>query len=116
MGAHYVADVDSIPEGTNIIVDVNGRRIGVYRLKDEFFALHNRCPHEGAQLCKGRICGTTLPSDVYDYEFGREGEILRCPMHGWEFDIKTGKSLFSEKVRTRAYKVNVEDGKIWINI
>ncbi|MEH7382790.1 Rieske (2Fe-2S) protein [Bacillus sp. JJ1533] len=116
MSEHFVADVESIPDGKHVIVNVEGRNIGIYRIKDEFFALYNRCPHEGAQLCKGRVCGTTLPSRVYDYEFGREGEILRCPMHGWEFDIKTGKSLFSERVRTRTYKVNIKEGKVWISL
>ncbi|GAA3413456.1 Rieske (2Fe-2S) protein [Paenibacillus hodogayensis] len=114
MTVHYVAEADDIAEGKRIIVEVEGRSIGVYRVKGELYALHNRCPHEGAQLCKGRICGTTLPSPVYEYEYGRHGELVRCPWHGWEFEIKTGKSVFSDKVRTRSYKVRVDAGKVGI--
>lgn len=116
MAIHYIANAEDIQDGDRKIVDVEGRSIGLYRVKGEYYALHNRCPHEGAQLCKGLVCGTTMPSEVYQYEYGREGEIVRCPWHGWEFDIKTGKSLFDEKVRTRTYKVQVVDGKIGIVI
>jgi nitrite reductase (NADH) small subunit len=114
MAIHYVAEVNEIQEGQSKIIDLEGRSIGLYRIGDEYYALHNRCPHEGAQLCKGQICGTTLPSKVYEYEFGRKGELVRCPWHGWEFEIKTGKSVFDEKVRTRSYKVQVNEGKIGI--
>ncbi|MDF2962634.1 MAG: 2Fe-2S ferredoxin [Paenibacillus sp.] len=116
MAIHYVAQVDEIQEGQSKIVNIEGRSIGVYRIGDGYYALHNRCPHEGAQLCKGTVCGTTLPSKVYEYEFGRKGELVRCPWHGWEFEIKTGKSVFDEKVRTRSYKVQVDNGKIGIII
>lgn len=114
MKTYYVADVDSIPEGQRLIVNVKGISIGIFNVNGEFYALHNRCPHEAAQLCKGRICGTTLASDVYEYKYGREGEILRCPMHNWEFDVKTGISLVDEKIRTKKYEVEVKDGKIGI--
>jgi nitrite reductase/ring-hydroxylating ferredoxin subunit len=116
MAIHYVAETDEIQEGKSKIINIEGRSIGIYRIGDEYYALHNRCPHEGAQLCKGLVCGTTLPSKVYEYEFGRKGELVRCPWHGWEFEIKTGKSVFDEKVRTRSYKVQVEGNKIGIVI
>lgn len=116
MALHFVAKVEDFAEGEHIIVDVKGFSIGIYRVGENFHAIYNRCPHEGAELCKGQVCGTNMPSGVYEYEFGREGEIVRCPWHGWEFDIKTGKSLFDDKVRTRSYKVEVVDGKIGIMI
>lgn len=114
MAVYYVAETCEIPDGKSKIIELDGRSIGIFRVGGEYYALHNRCPHEGAELCKGTVCGTTLPSGVYDYRFGREGEIVRCPWHGWEFDIKTGKSLFSDKVRTRSYTVQVKDGRIGI--
>ena len=50
----------------------------------------------------------------YEYEFysyARLGEIIRCPWHGWEFDIRTGQSYCDPKrFRVRAYPVNVEPG------
>jgi 3-phenylpropionate/trans-cinnamate dioxygenase ferredoxin subunit len=51
-----------------------------------------------------------------EYTYTRRGEILRCPWHGWEFDVKTGQSWFDPvQTRVRAYPVTVEtveiDGK-----
>ncbi|MDF2658036.1 MAG: 2Fe-2S ferredoxin [Paenibacillus sp.] len=116
MAVHYVLEADDLEDGGRTIVSVEGREIGVYRIGGQFYAVHNYCPHQGAPLCKGVVCGTTLPSDVYKYEYGRGGEIVRCPWHGWEFDIKTGKSLISGKVRARTYKVEVSEGKVGIVI
>ena len=116
MAIHFVAEASSIPEGQHRIVEVEGRPIGIYNVKGQFYAIHNYCPHEGAELCKGQVCGTTLPSNVYEFIYGRDKEVVRCPWHGWEFDIKSGKSLFSDKVRTRSYNVEVHDNKVGIVI
>jgi 3-phenylpropionate/trans-cinnamate dioxygenase ferredoxin subunit len=46
---------------------------------------------------------------VGEFHYEREGEIVRCPWHGWEFDIKTGRSIFNpHKVRTASYPVVVQ--------
>jgi 3-phenylpropionate/trans-cinnamate dioxygenase ferredoxin subunit len=51
----------------------------------------------------------TLPSPPGEYVWARDGEILRCPWHGWEFDITTGRSIFNpHRTRVRAYEVTVE--------
>lgn len=116
MAVYDAAAVGDIPEGAFKIVEVAGRSIGLYNVKGQFYAVHNYCPHQGAKLCRGPVCGTTLESRVYEYRYGKEGEIVRCPWHGWEFDIRTGKSLFDPRVRTRCYPVCVEDGRIGIVI
>jgi nitrite reductase (NADH) small subunit len=116
MAVHYVAGINEIPEGTHKIVDVKGFSIGIYNVRGEFHALNNYCPHQGAKLCKGPVCGTNMESEVYQYNYGRDQEIVRCPWHGWEFDIKTGKSLFSDKVRTKKFQVVIEGEKIGVVI
>ena len=55
---YVVAAVDEIPPGGRKIVDVAGRSIGVFNLGGEYFALRNRCPHQGGPLCEGRVWGT----------------------------------------------------------
>lgn len=111
-----VMAASELPPDQYKIVEVNGKSIGIYNIGGTYYAIHNYCPHQGAELCKGNVCGTTLPSKVQEFEYGREGEIVRCPWHGWEFDIKTGKSLFSDKVRTRSYPVSVDNGRITITL
>jgi 3-phenylpropionate/trans-cinnamate dioxygenase ferredoxin subunit len=45
--------------------------------------------------------------------FSREGEILTCSWHGWEFDIRTGQSWCDpRRLRVRAYEVSVTTGAI----
>ncbi|KKO54397.1 Rieske (2Fe-2S) protein [Paenibacillus sp. DMB20] len=114
MAVHFVAETADVPEGGHMVVQVEGREIGIYRINGEYYALNNYCPHQGAPMCAGYVSGTNLPSEVYEYEYARKGEIIRCPWHGWEFDIKTGKSLFSDRVRVKTYEVRIEDGRIGV--
>lgn len=106
---YVVCRADELPPGERKIIDAAGRSIGVFNVHGKFYALRNVCPHQYAPLCKGKITGTSLPSKVGEYLFGREGEILHCPWHGWEFDILTGRSIFNpHKVRVKTYDVTVE--------
>lgn len=112
MGKHVVAEVSEIPVGGRKTVEVAGRSIGVFNVAGEFFALRNSCPHQGGPLCTGTISGFVSSIGPGDYQLSRQGEMLRCPWHGWEFDIRTGQSWFDpRKVRVRRYEVHVESGE-----
>jgi nitrite reductase/ring-hydroxylating ferredoxin subunit len=109
MGRHIIGRVSELPPGERTIVEVDGRSIGVFNVHGQYYALRNRCPHQGAPLCLGAIKGMALPSKPGEYRWGREGEILRCPWHGWEFDITSGRSIFNpHRMRVRTYEVTVE--------
>ncbi|MGH2534597.1 MAG: Rieske (2Fe-2S) protein [Thermomicrobiales bacterium] len=109
MPKHVVATVDEIPPGERKIVEVAGRSIGVFNVDGAYFALRNRCPHQGGPLCQGAISGFVSATKPGEYRVDRHGQILRCPWHGWEFDITTGQSWFNPgKVRVRRYEVTVE--------
>lgn len=108
---YIVGTVDELPPGERKIVNVGGRSIGVFNVNGEFFALRNRCPHGGAPLCEGVLSGFVQSRGRGDYSYARKGEILRCPWHQWEFDVKTGQSWFDPvKTRVRAYETKVEAG------
>jgi nitrite reductase/ring-hydroxylating ferredoxin subunit len=109
MAKHIVATVEEIPPGERKIVEVAGRSIGVFNINGEFYAIRNTCPHQGGPLCKGKVSGFLESSAPGDYRYSRRGEIVRCPWHGWEFDIKTGQSWFDPiRTRVRRYEVSVE--------
>lgn len=109
---HVVATVDEIPPGQRKVVEVAGRSIGVFNLGGEFFALRNRCPHQGGPLCSGRASGLISSTTPGEYVYERPGEIIRCPWHGWEYDIRTGQSWFDPRsVRVRAYPVTLAPGE-----
>src|ERR1700686_332735 len=111
MVRHVIAPVDELPPGTRKFLTIDERPIAVFNIKGEFFGLLNRCPHQGAALCEGPLIGLAQSSDPGEIEYTRLGEIIRCPWHGWEFDIRTGQSYCEPKrFRARAYPVNVEPG------
>jgi nitrite reductase/ring-hydroxylating ferredoxin subunit len=108
MATHVVARVSEVPPGERKIVEVEGRSIGIFNVAGEYYALRNACPHQGGPLCLGSIQGTMAESRPGEYQWVRDGEILRCPWHGWEFDLKTGRSIFNpHKTRVRSYEVTV---------
>ena len=108
------ANAHEIPEGERLVRNVGGRSVGVFNVGGRFFALHNRCPHRGGALCLGPVTWTALPTDEYRYEYGREGEILRCAWHGWEFEIESGRCLADRRVRARTFRVEVEDDAVYV--
>ncbi|CAG7627499.1 Rieske (2Fe-2S) protein [Paenibacillus allorhizosphaerae] len=105
---HIVATVSEIPPGAKKIVEAGGRSIGVYNINGQFHALRNVCPHQGAELCKGLVKPLVVSHSPGSFEYEREGEIVRCPWHQWEFDIKTGCMIVDPAMRTKSYEVTVE--------
>ena len=106
-----VARANEIAPGDRKLVDVAGRAIVVFNINGEFFALANRCPHKAGELCKGKITGFVSSPDPGVYEYTHQGEVIRCPWHGWEFHIRTGKSWCDPRTMSaRAYDVKVEKG------
>jgi nitrite reductase/ring-hydroxylating ferredoxin subunit len=109
MGRHIVGKVSEVPPGERKVVEAEGRSIGVFNIGGNFYGLRNSCPHQAAPLCLGSVKGMAMPSKPGEYTWAREGEILRCPWHGWEFDVTTGRSVFNpHKTRVRSYEVTVE--------
>jgi len=109
LAKYRVARVGEIPPGGRNIVEVAGRSIGIFNIGGEFFAIRNQCPHAGGPLCQGVVSGLVKSSEPGEYEYVRKGEIVRCPWHQWEFDVKTGQSWFDPvKTRVRRYETSVE--------
>lgn len=111
MSKHVVASVSDIPPGSRRLVTVKGRPIVIFNVDGEFHGLFNRCPHQGGSLAHGILTGLTVSSGPGDYRHTRKGEFIRCPWHGWEFDIKTGQSYCDpDNYKTRTFPVEIEHG------
>lgn len=104
--------VGELPPGAKAKVEAFGTEIALFNVDGALFAVANACPHHGGPLCHGRVSGTRLPGAPYEHRFGREGRILVCPWHGWEFDLETGAAMFDENVRVRRFDVAVEGEEI----
>lgn len=109
MGRHVIGSVGEIPPGQRKVVEVSGRSIGVFNVDGRFYAIRNRCPHQGGPLCLGRTVGLVTASQPGVYAYERDGEFVRCPWHGWQFDLATGQSVFDPtRTRVKSYPVEVE--------
>ncbi|MDQ3255106.1 MAG: non-heme iron oxygenase ferredoxin subunit [Acidobacteriota bacterium] len=88
-----------VPPGRGATVDLEGgRELALYNIGGQFSAIENFCPHRGAPLADGRLCG----------------HIVECDLHGWRFDLRTGQCLTRAGEDIESYEVQIEDG--WIKI
>ncbi len=106
MSKHVVAAERDIPPGGRKLVTVKGRQIAIFNVAGAYFGVLNRCPHQGGSLCEGILTGLIESDEPGEYRLSRDGEILRCPWHGWEFDIRTGQSYCEpERIAVKNYAV-----------
>ena len=97
-----VLDAAALPPGKGETVLLAGQRIAVFNVGGEFYALADDCPHRGGPLGAGWV----------------EGEkcTVACPLHGWEFDLKTGACLTAPSRPVRAYPIRVVNGKLEVDV
>ena len=103
---HRVAGTDELPEGRVKTVTAGTQSMALTHIDGKYFAMDNRCPHQGGPLGEGSI------------EPGEDGQCwLRCPWHGWDFDPKTGlpPGGHDDSGQT-VYPIEVREGGIYIGL
>ncbi len=96
-----IARVEEIKSGELKVFEVNGESIILINLNGEFFAYKNQCSHMELGLDDSEI----------------DGEILTCPWHGAQFNIRTGDAVrLPASAPLERYEVKVQDGKIFVKI
>jgi 3-phenylpropionate/trans-cinnamate dioxygenase ferredoxin subunit len=113
---HAVAKTSELTPGTRKIVEIEHREIGIFNVKGEFFAIRNICPHRTGPICKGRTRPLVVSDGVLSIGYERENEILKCPWHQWEFDLRTGRCITDGDLLVRTYKVEVDQDTIIIDL
>jgi glutamate synthase domain-containing protein 2 len=93
-----IGNVEDCPPGSVVTVTVSNVDIAVCNYNGEFYALNNRCPHRAGQLGDGYL----------------EGSDLYCPLHGWDFDVRTGISRYSSLDRVETYPVLVLEDIVYL--
>jgi nitrite reductase/ring-hydroxylating ferredoxin subunit len=112
LAKHVLGQVADVPAGGGRRFEVEGRAIAVFHVGSRFYALRDRCPHQGAPLSAGVILGTLTADSPGDYAFDDACAHVKCPWHGWEYDLATGQSWYDPaRDRVRAYDVSVEPGR-----
>jgi len=117
---HYVCDRKELANGEREIVSVNGVSIGVFKVDGNFFALLNRCAHQYGEVCEGKIKNDIVAEfrasgERPEKKLGRD-KTISCPLHGWEYDIKTGEHKGDSEFSIPTYDVAVEEDGIYIEL
>ncbi len=112
---HALFPLAEIEPGQLKAAVVDGTGVVVARdLDGTVYAMRDRCAHSGAPLSRGRLLKKVIGDDVDQYELTDE-LILRCPWHGFEFELSTGRCLADPKhTRVRPYRVTIEDGTVFV--
>ena len=107
-----VCRVEDFPEGERKIVKAGPRSIGVFNVEGEYFAIRNRCPHQGGPLCVGRLSPWAVATGPGQVSMSGPPRLVACPWHGWEYDLETGQSFMGPgQTRVKSYDVTVERGQ-----
>jgi nitrite reductase/ring-hydroxylating ferredoxin subunit len=108
---HIIGSVDTVPPGAMRRVEVGSRGILVSNVDGQFYALFDRCPHQGARLSAGVLVGGVVAKEPGCYSFDPASRLVKCPRHGWEYELATGRSWYDpQHSRVRAYDVSVQSG------
>jgi len=89
-----------LSERTGKVVEVKGKKIAVFRVEGNLFAIENTCPHRGGPLGEGDL----------------EGNVVTCPWHGWQFDVTTGVSPVNPAANVKKFNCKVEGGDVLIDV
>jgi nitrite reductase/ring-hydroxylating ferredoxin subunit len=116
MQRRRVCGIDELPPGAMKLVPAGKFGVGVYNVRGRLYAIANYCAHEGAPLCTGYVGGTNAsdPGRPGGLAYERDGEIVRCPWHQWEFDLTTGQTLADPSRKIRTYRVDVDAGEVYV--
>jgi nitrite reductase/ring-hydroxylating ferredoxin subunit len=78
----------------------------------ELHGLVDRCLHQGARLSGGRLLRHAEDDAVGEHRMLDSREVLKCPWHGYEYDVRTGCAVFDHRLVLHRIEVRVEAGRI----
>jgi 3-phenylpropionate/trans-cinnamate dioxygenase ferredoxin component len=99
-----VCNIEELTEGEMRLVDVDGRKVGVFRCADgDLVAIEDRCSHDDGPLAEG--------------EFDSASCTVECPRHGSLFDLRTGRPKTLPAYRpVETFEVTLEDDEVKLSI
>ncbi len=93
-----VLAANELTEGGCKVVRAGDVEIGLFVVAGEVWAYRNFCPHAGAPLSDGSI----------------KGGVVRCPWHGWAFDLRTGAHVANPRCTLDAYRAEIAEGTVFV--
>ena len=95
-----VCRLDDVPPGAGRAFQVGQARVAIFRVAGRVFAIDDVCPHMGGSLSGGLV---------------HRGEVV-CPMHGWPFELASGRCPEAPEVTIATYATQVRDGDVFIDL
>jgi nitrite reductase/ring-hydroxylating ferredoxin subunit len=95
-----VAAVSELPRDTGKVVELAGQEIALFRVGDEVCAVDNMCPHREGPLGEGEL----------------DGEVVTCPFHGWEVNVRSGEVVYNPCVKARTFACKVEGEDVLVEV
>ena len=103
MGFVALCKATSIRDGEGKGFSVGGRDLAVFRCGEELHAVSSLCTHALADLSEGSV--------------DRARHRVECPLHGAEFDLRTGEALSPPAALSlQVFAVKVEDGQVLVDL
>jgi nitrite reductase/ring-hydroxylating ferredoxin subunit len=100
----FLVKVSEIPAGDRKLVTVRGVPVAVFHIGNQFYAINNSCPHRQGPLIRGTIVESNGGQCA-----------VRCPMHGWKFDLATGDS-HGRPANAAVYRVSLHGDELHIDL
>lgn len=80
-------------------------------------ALAAKCLHQGGRLDKGRLYQRTVnASEVGSYVDDPTREVIKCPWHGYEYDVRDGRTVFDPSRCLQTFRVSEQEGEIVVEL
>lgn len=92
---------NSIQRGHSIVFTLKGEKICVTHSAQGFYAVQDKCPHNGANLSRG---------------FCTEKNEIVCPLHRYSFDLESGKSTSGGGYALKTYPIKMNDNGVFVGI
>lgn len=98
-----VCSREALAGGTGVLARVFGRDVAVFEVGGQCFAIDDGCPHRGGPLHQGDL----IPDDG-------SGWAVSCPLHGWSFELATGRMRGSPRVKVGTYEVELDGEDVYV--
>jgi len=96
-----VCEQAALPMGARQVVSTDAGMVAVFNLDGEYYAIEDRCSHDGTEIASG-VC---------------EGDAIICPRHGARFCIKTGEALTPPAYEAiESFPVRLHDGMVQVDL
>ena len=95
-----VAALSKLFDGERRCFTLEGRRVFLIKLEGRVYAYENRCAHRELPIATGRL----------------DGYVLTCPVHEWQYDIRSGRSVNPDGAKLRSFAIKIENNDVLVDV